>query len=190
MELRTKARRLQAESGLDLVIVDYLQLMQATTTNRGCEPRPGGLGDLARPQGARPRAVGAGHRAVAAVPPAGDARVQGAAPLGPARVGRDRAGRGPGDVPLAREGEGRRGGRRHRRRGHQPQARQAPQRPHRRHPAVVPQEPDAIPELRGPAVRRGLIPPQIAVLGWRCITLGGSRVSMRYGRERPRGESH
>jgi replicative DNA helicase len=34
MELRTKARRLQAESGLDLVIVDYLQLMQATQTNR------------------------------------------------------------------------------------------------------------------------------------------------------------
>jgi replicative DNA helicase len=34
MELRTKARRLHAESGLDLVIVDYLQLMQAGTTNR------------------------------------------------------------------------------------------------------------------------------------------------------------
>src|SRR6266566_5963786 len=34
MELRTKARRLQAESGLDLVIVDYLQLMQAATTSR------------------------------------------------------------------------------------------------------------------------------------------------------------
>jgi replicative DNA helicase len=34
MELRTKARRLQAEAGLDLIIVDYLQLMQATTTNR------------------------------------------------------------------------------------------------------------------------------------------------------------
>jgi replicative DNA helicase len=34
MELRTKARRLQAESGLDLVIVDYLQLMQATTSTR------------------------------------------------------------------------------------------------------------------------------------------------------------
>ena len=33
MELRTKARRLQAEAGLDLVIVDYLQLMQATTTS-------------------------------------------------------------------------------------------------------------------------------------------------------------
>jgi replicative DNA helicase len=34
MELRTKARRLQAEAGLDLIIVDYLQLMQATTQNR------------------------------------------------------------------------------------------------------------------------------------------------------------
>jgi replicative DNA helicase len=34
MELRTKARRLQSEAGLDLVIVDYLQLMQATTTSR------------------------------------------------------------------------------------------------------------------------------------------------------------
>jgi replicative DNA helicase len=34
MELRTKARRLQAEHGLDLLIVDYLQLMQATTQSR------------------------------------------------------------------------------------------------------------------------------------------------------------
>jgi replicative DNA helicase len=34
MELRTKARRLQAESGLDLVIVDYLQLMQSTVQSR------------------------------------------------------------------------------------------------------------------------------------------------------------
>jgi replicative DNA helicase len=34
MELRTKARRLQAERGLDLLIVDYLQLMQASTNTR------------------------------------------------------------------------------------------------------------------------------------------------------------
>src|SRR5918912_747176 len=34
MELRTKARRLQAEAGLDLVIVDYLQLMQSTLQTR------------------------------------------------------------------------------------------------------------------------------------------------------------
>lgn len=35
MELRTKARRLQAKEGLDLVIVDYLQLMQSTGTSDG-----------------------------------------------------------------------------------------------------------------------------------------------------------
>jgi len=34
MELRTKARRLQAEAGLDLLMVDYLQLMQGTASNR------------------------------------------------------------------------------------------------------------------------------------------------------------
>ena len=34
MELRTKARRLQAEHGLDLLIVDYLQLMQSNSTSR------------------------------------------------------------------------------------------------------------------------------------------------------------
>jgi replicative DNA helicase len=34
MELRTKARRLQAEVGLDLVVVDYLQLMQAQVQSR------------------------------------------------------------------------------------------------------------------------------------------------------------
>jgi replicative DNA helicase len=34
MELRTKARRLQAESGLDLIVVDYLQLMQSSIQSR------------------------------------------------------------------------------------------------------------------------------------------------------------
>jgi replicative DNA helicase len=34
MELRTKARRLQAEHGLDMLIVDYLQLMQASSGSR------------------------------------------------------------------------------------------------------------------------------------------------------------
>jgi replicative DNA helicase len=34
MELRTKARRLEAEHGLDLLIVDYLQLMQANVQSR------------------------------------------------------------------------------------------------------------------------------------------------------------
>lgn len=35
MELRTRARRLQAESGLDMVIVDYLQLMSGSSTREG-----------------------------------------------------------------------------------------------------------------------------------------------------------
>jgi replicative DNA helicase len=34
MELRTKARRLQAEAGLDMIVVDYLQLMQSTIQSR------------------------------------------------------------------------------------------------------------------------------------------------------------
>ncbi|MEP7378282.1 MAG: replicative DNA helicase [Chloroflexota bacterium] len=34
MELRTKARRLQAESSLDLIVVDYLQLMQSSVQSR------------------------------------------------------------------------------------------------------------------------------------------------------------
>jgi len=33
LEVRTKARRLSAEQGLDLIIVDYLQLMHGTTTD-------------------------------------------------------------------------------------------------------------------------------------------------------------
>jgi replicative DNA helicase len=34
MELRTKARRLKMEHGLDLLIVDYLQLMQPGSSGR------------------------------------------------------------------------------------------------------------------------------------------------------------
>lgn len=35
MELRTKARRLQMEHGLDLIIIDYLQLMEGTGAGKG-----------------------------------------------------------------------------------------------------------------------------------------------------------
>ena len=47
MELRTKARRLQAESGLDLVIVDYLQLMQSSVQSRDANRVQEVVGDLA-----------------------------------------------------------------------------------------------------------------------------------------------
>ena len=52
MEIRSKSRRLKMrEPGLGLIIVDYLQLM---TRRVGREPRPGGVGDLAVAEGARP----------------------------------------------------------------------------------------------------------------------------------------
>ena len=75
MELRTKARRLQAEHGLDLLIVDYLQLMQATTTSRDAN-RVQEVSEISRGLKAPgPRAEGPGPGPLPAVAPAGDARV-------------------------------------------------------------------------------------------------------------------
>ena len=55
MDMRSKARRLQAEKGVDLIIVDYLQLMQARENGKRVEPRlqelqeiSGGLKALAK----------------------------------------------------------------------------------------------------------------------------------------------
>jgi replicative DNA helicase len=48
MELRTKARRLQAESGLDLIVVDYLQLMQSSFTNARDANRVQEVSDISR----------------------------------------------------------------------------------------------------------------------------------------------
>ena len=39
MEMRSKARRLQAEGGLDLVVIDYLQLMQGTSGRNSTDNR-------------------------------------------------------------------------------------------------------------------------------------------------------
>jgi replicative DNA helicase len=47
MELRTKARRLQAESGLDLVIVDYLQLMHSSISTKDAN-RVQEVGEISR----------------------------------------------------------------------------------------------------------------------------------------------
>ena len=54
-EMRAKARRLQRQQGgLDLIVIDYLQLMTASTFGSGFsplrEPHPGGLRHLARAQ--------------------------------------------------------------------------------------------------------------------------------------------
>ena len=78
MELRTKARRLQAEVGLDLVIVDYLQLMQSSTTSKDAN-RVQEVSEISRGLKALARELKVpGHGPLAALPPARDARIEGA----------------------------------------------------------------------------------------------------------------
>jgi len=104
MELRTKARRLQAERGLDLLIVDYLQLMQATTNSRDAN-RVQEVSEISRGSSPWPASSRCRSSPYPAVASAGDARVARAAPQRPARVRRHRAGRGPGALPVAGEGQ-------------------------------------------------------------------------------------
>src|SRR5215469_3017154 len=47
-EMRSKARRLQAEQGIDLIIVDYLQLMQATIGGKRNENRVQEISEISR----------------------------------------------------------------------------------------------------------------------------------------------
>jgi len=48
MEMRSKARRLQAEHGVDLIIVDYLQLMQSTVGGKRNENRVQEISEISR----------------------------------------------------------------------------------------------------------------------------------------------
>ena len=64
LEMRAKARRLQAEHGLSLLVVDYIQLMSGARPVR--EPHAGAGVDLAVAQGAGEGAERADRRAVAA----------------------------------------------------------------------------------------------------------------------------
>lgn len=48
MEMRNKAKRLQSERGLDLVIVDYMQLMQAGNTGKKYENRVQEVSEISR----------------------------------------------------------------------------------------------------------------------------------------------
>lgn len=48
MELRARARRLQAEQGLDLLIVDYIQLMQGSAGNRNADNRVQEISEISR----------------------------------------------------------------------------------------------------------------------------------------------
>lgn len=48
MELRSKARRLKAEQGLDLIIIDYLQLMQGRPSKNGSDNRQQEISEISR----------------------------------------------------------------------------------------------------------------------------------------------
>ena len=149
LEMRAKARRLKAEHGLDLLIIDYLQLMQG----RGrFESRQQEVSAISRSlKGLAKELELPDHRALAAQSRARGADRPSAAAVRPARVGRHRAGRRRRHLHLPAGGlrQGRReaGGSGHRRDHH----RQAAQRPDRHGEAVVPQPVHA---LREPRARR------------------------------------
>ena len=48
MEMRSKSRRLQAEGGLDLIVIDYLQLMQGSVGSKSSESRQQEVSEISR----------------------------------------------------------------------------------------------------------------------------------------------
>ena len=48
MEMRSRARRLQAEHGLDLIVVDYLQLMQGSSKISHSDNRQQEVSEISR----------------------------------------------------------------------------------------------------------------------------------------------
>ena len=48
MEMRSKSRRLQAEGGLDLIVIDYLQLMQGSAGSRNSDNRQQEVSEISR----------------------------------------------------------------------------------------------------------------------------------------------
>ena len=97
-EFRSKARRLKIHNDIKIIIIDYLQLMTGNQDSKGGrqgrQPRAGGVVHLAHAQSHRQGAQRPDHRPFAAEPFDRVARrLEAAAAVGPARVGRHRAGR-------------------------------------------------------------------------------------------------
>ena len=130
-EMRAKARRLQQSQGrLDLIIVDYLQLMSGG--GRRYENRTQEVSAISRgTEGAGQGTQGAGDRALPVEPRAGKPGRRPPSSAGrPARIGIDRAGRGRGGIHLPRRGlQARRARTGRDRRDHYRQAAQRPNRP-------------------------------------------------------------
>ena len=91
---RTRARRLKAEHGLGLLVIDYLQLMRGS--RQGREPRSRKISQITRSLKALAKELDIPVVALSQLsraPESARAAQQDPAALGPARVGRDRAGR-------------------------------------------------------------------------------------------------
>ena len=143
LEMRAKARRLKSEHGLNLLIVDYIQLM----TGRGrFENRTLELGvDLAVAQGAGQGAERPDRRAVAVEPRARGALGPSPAALRSSRIRRAGTGCRPGRPDLSRRCL-QQGSQQPRRRHGGADPRQAAQRSDRRRAAGVPPRADALRE--------------------------------------------
>ena len=101
-QLAARARRLKRQKGMDLLVIDYIQLLAGLVAPRPGKPRAGGDRDHHQPQGAGQGAERADHGAVAALAAGREPRRQAPAAFGPARIGLDRAGRRRGDVRVPR----------------------------------------------------------------------------------------
>ena len=83
-QLAARARRLKRQRGLDLLVIDYIQLLPGSTRRASGKPRAGDHRDHHQPQGAGQGAQRPDHGAVAAVAPGREPRRQAAAALRPA----------------------------------------------------------------------------------------------------------
>ena len=139
MELRSKARRLAAEHSLDMIVVDYLQLI----ASEGGESRVQELGQISRAlEGAGARAARADPGPEPVEPRRRAAHAAYPAAVGLARIGRARTGCRRGAVHLPRREVQPRYGQEGRRRHHRGQA---PQRSDRPGPAAVPRAHHQVP---------------------------------------------
>ena len=101
-QLTARARRLKRQKGLDLIVVDYIQLLAGLGQARQRQPRAGSHRDHHQPEGAGQGTQRSRHRAVAAVAPGRKPRRQAPATVRPARIRLDRAGRRRRDVRVPR----------------------------------------------------------------------------------------
>ena len=101
-QLTARARRLKRQKGLDLIVIDYIQLLAGLGQARQRQPRAGGDRDHDQPEGAGQGTQRSGDRAVAAVASGRKPRRQAPATVRLARIRLDRAGRRRRDVRLPR----------------------------------------------------------------------------------------